>query len=179
MFNFIKILALFSLLSITINVNATTIHAGSIGTLGPVADTADPDVLFFNQKLESGIVDDIFLFNIDTGGLPSAAAASITSISMTSLFSSFGPVKILEVTDFQFALTDKNGLALTTFVGTGESLSLDPVQTGTFGIWLKGDATGLAGGAVSGPIALTSVPIPAAVWLFGSALITLSVLRRT
>ena len=163
----------------TVSVNATTIHPGSIGTLGPAIGSSNPDILIFDQKFDQGVVDDIFLFDINTGGLPSAAAASITSISMTSVFSSFGPVQILEIPDFEFALTDNAGNLLTAFVGTGESVEIDPVLTGTFGIWLRGNATGMAGGAVAGPIALSSVPIPAAVWLFGSALVGIFGYRRS
>lgn len=162
----------------SINAGAVTIHPGSIGTLGPAIGASNPDILIFDQKFDPGVVDDIFLFDINTAGLPSAAAASITSISMDSVSSSFGPVKILDIPDFEFALTDSLGRLLTAFVKTGESVEIDPISTGTFGIWLRGNATGLAGGQVAGPIALSSVPIPAAVWLFGSALVGLAGFRR-
>lgn len=169
---------IFALMVLSMNAGAVTIHQGSIGTLGPAIGSSNPDILIFEQKFDPGVVDDIFLFNINTAGLPSAAAASVTSISMTSNFSNFGPVKILDIPDFEFALTDSFGNALTAFVGTGQSVEIDPIASGTYGIWLRGTASGLAGGQVAGPIALTSVPIPAAVWLFGSALVGMASFRH-
>ena len=168
-----------SLLAIACGVNSATIQPGSLGVIGPSSGPTDPDILFFDQTFDAGIVDDIFLFDIETGGLPSAAAASITSISMTSVFSNFGPVQVLGIQNFEFALTDEFGGLLTGFVGTGQSVEINPITNGTYGIWLRGNATGLAGGAVAGPIALSAVPIPAAVWLFGSALIGLFGIRRS
>ncbi len=178
MFNVKNALVLLILSFITTGAGSVTIHPEPFDILGPASGISNPDIILFNKTFQPGVVDDIFLFDINTGGLPSTAAASVTSISMTSTFSSFGPVTIFEIPDFQFALTDENGVAITTFASTGQSVLIDSVLSGTYGIWVKGNASGMAGGSVSGPIALSSVPIPAAVWLFGSALIGFLRLRK-
>ena len=80
------------------------------------------------------------------------------------------------IDDFQFALTDQTGIPLTSFVNTGESINLGSITDGTYGILFRGQATGTSGGSVSGLVALASVsavPVPPAVWLFGSALLGL------
>ncbi len=182
MFKLNKILMLFALCLVSVgSYAAPTIHTESLGTLGPAAGPAAPDILFIDQMFEPGAIDDIFLFDINTGGLPSSAAASMTSVVlMTTKSTGFGPIAVLDIPDFKFALTNASGVLLTGFVGTGESVSIDPAVNGaTYGIWFKGNATGLAGGAVSGPLALSAVPIPAAVWLFGSALVGLFGYRRS
>ena len=57
---------------------------------------------------------------------------------------------------------------------------LDPIVLGpgSYVLQIRGDATGAAGGSYSGVLNLTAVPVPAAVWLFGSALGGLGLLRR-
>ena len=79
---------------------------------------------------------------------------------------------IFNIDDFQFALTDQTGIPLTSC----ESINLGSITDGTYGILFRGQATGTSGGSVSGLVALASVsavPVPPAVWLFGSALLGL------
>lgn len=52
-------------------------------------------------------------------------------------------------------------------------------QTGEqYYLLVTGDATGVRGGSYTGNYAVAAVPVPAAVWLFGSALAGLAVVRR-
>lgn len=52
-------------------------------------------------------------------------------------------------------------------------------QTGqNYYLLVTGDATGAKGGSYTGNYAVAAVPLPAAVWLFGSALAGLAVVRR-
>jgi hypothetical protein len=57
---------------------------------------------------------------------------------------------------------------------------LNPITLGpgSYVLQIRGDATGAFGGSYSGVLNLTAVPVPAAVWLFGSALGGLGLLRR-
>jgi hypothetical protein len=164
MLYFKKLFALLALLSLSIGANAST-FVNDLGTLGP-ASVGTPAVLVINESFAAGAVDHYYTFDINTAGLPSAAGASVTSI----VFDTFG-FSIFNIDNFEFALTDSNGTAITGFAGSGESVILDPVANSTYGILFKGTATGLSGGMVNGPVVLSSVPVPAAAWLFGSALI--------
>ncbi|MDQ1303787.1 MAG: hypothetical protein QG595_1770 [Pseudomonadota bacterium] len=49
---------------------------------------------------------------------------------------------------------------------------------GSYVLQIRGDATGAFGGSYSGVLNLTAIPVPAAVWLFGSALGGLGLLKR-
>jgi hypothetical protein len=57
---------------------------------------------------------------------------------------------------------------------------LNPIVLGpgSYVLQIRGDATGAFGGSYSGVLNLTAIPVPAAVWLFGSALGGLGLLRR-
>jgi hypothetical protein len=57
---------------------------------------------------------------------------------------------------------------------------LNPILLGpgSYVLQIRGDATGAFGGSYSGVLNLTAVPVPAAVWLFGSALGGLGLIRR-
>ena len=57
---------------------------------------------------------------------------------------------------------------------------LNPILLGpgSYVLQIRGDATGAFGGSYSGVLNLTAVPVPAAVWLFGSALGGLGLLKR-
>ncbi len=57
---------------------------------------------------------------------------------------------------------------------------LNPIVLGpgSYVLQIRGDATGAFGGSYSGVLNLTAVPVPAAVWLFGSAVAGLGFLKR-
>jgi hypothetical protein len=57
---------------------------------------------------------------------------------------------------------------------------LNPILLGpgSYVLQIRGDAIGASGGSYSGVLNLTAVPVPAAVWLFGSALGGLGLLKR-
>ena len=57
---------------------------------------------------------------------------------------------------------------------------LNPIVLGpgSYVLQIRGDATGASGGSYSGVLNLTAIPVPAAVWLFGSGLGGLGLLRR-
>ncbi len=166
MVNLRKLLILLALMSVSLGASAVVIHP-FMGTLGPVVP-GSPDSLVIAESFAPGMVDDIFTFVIDTGGQASSAGASATSLELFAL----------DIPDFTFALSDSTGAILyTSFVGSGESVVIDPVADGSYGLWLKGTASS-GGGLVTGVVALTAVPIPAAVWLFGSALVGLFGVRR-
>jgi hypothetical protein len=57
---------------------------------------------------------------------------------------------------------------------------LNPILLGpgSYVLQIRGDATGAFGGSYSGVLNLTAIPVPAAVWLFGSALGGLGLLKR-
>jgi hypothetical protein len=164
MLNFNKFFASLALLSLSMGANAST-FVGDLGTLGP-ASVGTPDVLVINESFATGTVDHYYTFDINTAGLTSAAGASVTSI----IFETFG-FEVFNIDDFKFALTDSAGSALTAFAGSGESVILSPVADAAYGILFQGEATGSSGGIVSGPVVISAVPVPAAVWLFGSAML--------
>ncbi len=172
MLSFNKFFALLALVSVSMGANAST-FVGDLGTLGP-ASVGTPAVLVINESFATGAVDHYYTFDIDTAGLTSAAGASATSI----VFETFG-FEIFNIDNFKFALTDGAGLALTAFVGSGESVILNPVADDTYGILFQGTATGLSGGMVNGPVVLSAVPVPAAVWLFGSAMLGMVGISRS
>ena len=175
MIGFKKLLTLFVLLSLSLGANAVTFH-GPIGTLGP-ASLLDPDTLVVSESFVTGAVDDVFLFEVVTNGFLSIASATATSIELD--LPQFG-FTIFNIDNFQFALTDLNGNPLTSFANSGESVDLDSITDGTYGILFQGNATGTSGGSVTGIVALVSaVPVPPAVWLFGSALLGLIGVSRT
>lgn len=166
MVNLKKLLILFALMSVSLVANSAVIHP-FIGTLGPVLP-GSPDSLVVAQSFAPGLVDDIFPFIVDTGGQPSSAGAAATSLKLFAL----------DIPDFTFALSDNTGsIVFTSFVGSGESVVIDNIADGNYGLWLKGTA-GSGGGLVTGVVALAAVPIPAAVWLFGSALVGLFGVKR-
>jgi len=80
MIGFKKLLTLFVLLSLSLGANAVTIH-GPIGTLGPASLLA-PDTLVVSESFVTGVVDDVFLFEVVTNGFLSIASATATSIEL-------------------------------------------------------------------------------------------------
>ncbi len=165
--NIKKLLILFALMCVSLGASAAHIVHPFIGTLGPVTP-GNPDSLVISEPFAAGTVNDIFPFIVDTGGQPSNAGASATSLTLFAL----------DIPDFTFALSDALGdVFFTSFVGSGESVVIENIADGNYGLWFKGTAAS-GGGIVTGVVALTAVPIPAAVWLFGSALVGLFGVRR-
>ncbi|MFK5948660.1 MAG: VPLPA-CTERM sorting domain-containing protein [Methylococcales bacterium] len=177
-----KLFIIFSLLSISICANATaspTIHSTS-NTLG----SANPDTFISNYTFATGdIIDDIYLFDIN-----SATASSLLSTTATSieLGSSFG------IDNFKFALTDDLGHQMSIWGSAGDSIffSMPPsmatpapmpthVSGGTYGIHFTGTVSGLSGGIITGITAIAPVPVPASAWLLGSALLGLAGISRS
>ncbi len=158
MLNFKKIFSLCALLSLSIGANASIDH-GNIGTLGPAGSNA---TLFINSNFQNGPVDDIYFFTISTGGIPSIVVASSTSIVLPTTF---------EIENFTASLTDASGTNLTALAGSGATTDAISVLDGVvYGLLLQGNAIGNFGGAATSVLAITAVPVPASIWLLGSAL---------
>lgn len=129
-----------------------------------------------------GFYDD-FLFTI-----PSASTNSITS---TIGFSNILNIDNLQVRIYNAAtnsplpvLGTPNGTVLegwTTLVAPGSSISIvapNNLNAGTYVLEVRGTVTGSAGGSYSGVLNVAPVPLPAALWLFGSAVGGMLTLRR-
>ena len=175
MINIERLVMLFVLLIISMGASAVTVH-GPIGTLGPATLLA-PVTLVVSEAFDPGVVDDVFLFDVVTNGFLSIASATATSIELDLPGLN---INIFNIDNFQFALTDDTGTPLTSFANSGESIDLVGIVDGIYGILFQGIATGTAGGSVTGIVALVSaVPVPPAVWLFGSALLGLIGVSRT
>jgi hypothetical protein len=68
-------------------------------------------------------------------------------------------------------------------VGPGGNITVAVIDevllsAGTYVLELRGSVSGSAGGSYSGVLNVAPVPLPAAVWLFGSALAGMTALRR-
>ncbi len=175
-----KFFTLFSLLSISFCANAVTsgsiIHSTS-NTLG----SANPDSFVSSYIFSAGdIIDDIYLFDINPSTATSLLSTTATSIELGS---SFG------ISNFKFAFTDNSGVQMSNWGQAGESIfftsmtTAAPVQvnTGTYGIHFTGTVTG-SSALITNIVAIapvTAVPVPAAVWLFSSALIGLAGVSRS
>jgi hypothetical protein len=164
MLYFKKFFALLALIGLSMGANASTVH-GSIGNLQVFA-IGDTNTLAVSETFVAGAVDDVFLFSVITNGLTAGTGASATSTEL-----SFGSANIFNIDNFKFALTNSTGSLLTAIVAAGESVSINPIADGIYGILFQGTATGTNGGFVNGGVVLSAVPVPAAAWLFGSALI--------
>ncbi len=177
-----KLFIIFSLLSISICANATTspaIHSTG-NTLG---SATNPDSFFSNYTFATGdIIDDVYLFNIDSTTAPSLLSTTATSIELGSFFG---------IDNFKFALTDDLGHQMSIWGSAGDSIffSMPPsmatpmpmpmhVSEGTYGIHFTGTVTGSSGG-ISNIVAIAPVPVPASAWLFGSALFGLAGISRS
>ena len=171
------------------SINVTT--GGGANTVQPVPGSdyygntfTAPTLNFASGPTSFGFYDD-FIFTIPVG----AGSNSVTS--------SISIPGALEITDLQarlFALPGGyTGGALgvcpggclavwgtTVAAGNVTYTVLNPIVLGpgSYVLQIRGDATGAAGGSYSGVLNLTAVPVPAAVWLFGSALGGLGLLKR-
>lgn len=129
-----------------------------------------------------GFYDD-FLFTV-----PDASANSIAS--------TIGLSNILGINDLQVRLYSANqstplpvlgtpnGTVIegwTTLIAPGSSISIispSNLSAGTYVLEIRGNVVGSAGGSYSGVLNVSSVPVPGALWLFGSAVGAMVTMRR-
>lgn len=170
MIQFMKILSFFVLMSVLSAVSAAPVVVGNLGSLEFIG-TQTSSVLTFGPLNFSDDIDDIYQFTVDTDGLPSSASGAATSLNLQPSFN---------ISGFQYALVDSANNNLSGFVPSGSSAEINLVSNGTYGIWFQGTVDGNVGGIAVGAIALstTPVPVPAAIWLFGSTLVALFGMRR-
>jgi hypothetical protein len=129
-----------------------------------------------------GFYDD-FLFTIP--------AASTNSITSTIGLSNILGIDNLQVRLYNAAqntslpvLGTPNGVVIngwTTLIAPGSSISVispNSLSAGTYVLEVRGNVTGSAGGSYSGVMNVSPVPVPAAFWLFGSAIGGMLTLRR-
>lgn len=129
-----------------------------------------------------GFYDD-FLFTIP--------AASTNSIASTIGLSNILGIDNLQVRLYNAAqnsplpvLGTPNGTVIegwTTLIAPGSSISVispSSLSAGTYVLEVRGNVTGSAGGSYSGVLNVSPVPVPGALWFFGSAVGGLLALRR-
>lgn len=130
-----------------------------------------------------GFYDD-FLFTI-----PTASANAITStIGLSNILG----IDNLQVRVYNAATNSPlpvlgmpNGIVLegwTTLIAPGSSISIlapASLHAGTYVLEVRGTVAGSAGGSYSGVLNVAAVPVPAGLWLFGSALAALAAVRRS
>jgi hypothetical protein len=167
-----KLLTFITLFFVSLSANAApTIH-GATNVLGATS----PDLFFEGYTfLDAGtVIDDIFMFNIAGGTIPSILATTATSNE--------NPSGALGIADFKFALTDHMGTVISDWGMSGESVSFHPVgtpATTTYGVYYTGTVSGWYAGAIGEVTSIAPVPVPAAAYLFGSALIGLFSVSRS
>jgi len=162
-----KFVLLFAMLFIAVQANASVIDLGDFD-----ASVGRADSYLFNSGngLASGSpVDASVVFTISNAG--SGASSAITAVSLE--LNSF-----INIANFAATL---NGTALTLSSGPGGTTALfqGMLADGAYTLLFSGDVTGSGGGIINGAIAVEAVPLPAAVWLFGSALIGLFGYRQS
>lgn len=129
-----------------------------------------------------GFYDD-FLFTIP--------AASTNSITSTIGLSNILGIENLQVRLYNAALNSPlpvlgtpNGIVIegwTTLIAPGSSISVispSSLSAGTYVLEVRGNVTGSAGGSYSGVLNVSNVPVPAAFWMFGTAVGGLVAVRR-
>ncbi len=162
-----KIVLLFAMLFLAIQANASVIDLGDFD-----ASVGRADAYLFdngNGLATNTPVDASVIFTISNAG--SGASAAITAVSLE--LNGF-----INIDNFGATL---NGTALTLSSGSGGTTALFQglLGDGMYTLLFSGDVTGSGGGIINGAIAVEAVPLPAAVWLFGSALIGLFSFRRS
>ncbi len=162
-----KVVLLFAMLFVAIQANASVIDLGDFD-----ASVGRADSYLFNSGngLTAGSpVDASVAFTISNAG--SGANSAITAVSLE--LNGF-----INIDNFGASL---NGTALTLSSGPGGTTALFEglLGNGAYTLLFSGDVTGSGGGIINGAIAVEAVPLPAAVWLFGSALIGLFGYRRS
>lgn len=171
----------------TLNLSSETTYNGSslITTPGTTNTPTVPSSLHYGNSFSSptiaipsspsyGFYDD-YVFTI--GG--STANSITTTIDLGSL---------LKITNLQERLYNASGNTVPTFglpvggvinawtnaIGTVGSVTVLPatvLNPGTYVLEIRGNVTGDFGGSYAGTLNLTTVPVPAAAWLFGSGIL--------
>lgn len=171
MINFTKQLTFLTLLLISLGSNAVTIHDAT--ETGHTLGSSSPDNFFENYTFSAGeIIDDIYLFDIVDNTPASILATTATSIQQLPAFG---------ISNFEFALTDGTGNLLTNEWGSsGDTIEFSTVAgMETYGIHYKGTVNGTIAGLFTAVTTIAPIPVPAAAWLFGSAMFGLLGVSRS
>ena len=167
-----------------------TINALSVSSSSTYSHTFDsptpiiPETIGLSSSVPGGFgFYDDFLFTVP--------AASTNSITSTIGLSNILGIENLQVRLYNAALNSPlpvlgtpNGIVIegwTTLIAPGSSISIispSSLSAGTYVLEVRGTATGSAGGSYSGVMNVSPVPVPATLWLFGSAMGGLLVARR-
>jgi len=169
-----KLLSFITLFCISLSSSAITTTHGPTNVLG----ANSPDFFFEGYTfLSTGtVIDDIFMFNI-ADNTPDSILSTTGAIHSDSS-GTFG------IRDFEFALTDHMGDAISAWGMSGDTLSFSPVGSSsmmTYGVHYKGIVSGAFAGVImeTTSISPAPVPVPAATWLFGSAMFGLLGISRS
>jgi hypothetical protein len=121
---------------------------------------------------------------------------TIPDATTNSIASTIGLTDILGISDMQVriystlqnsplpVLGTPNGTVIkgwTTLIAPGSSISVispSSLSAGTYVLEVRGNVTGSSGGSYSGVLNVAPVPVPGALWLFGSAVGGMLTLRR-
>jgi hypothetical protein len=167
--------------------DANTLGISSSSTYGHTFQSPTlviPDTIGLSSSAPGGFgFYDDFLFTIP--------AASTNSITSTIGLSNILGIENLQVRLYNAALNSPlpvlgtpNGVVIegwTTLIAPGSSISIvspASLNAGTYVLEVRGNVVGSAGGSYAGVLNVSDVPLPAALWLFGTAIGGLVVVRR-
>lgn len=143
---------------------------------GPGPTLAVGDVGSFGNTVSLGpTLDDVtdkWYFSLPTA---SGVGSSVASIVLDFLPLS-GPEYNFSSLSFSLHAADESWTSSLT--SAGSSLVLTSLAAGTYYVDVVGDANGSLGGAYSGIVAVSAVPLPAAAWLMLSGLLGLGAVAR-
>ena len=109
--------------------------------------------------------------------LPTASGVGSTVASIVLDFLPLaGPEYSFSSLSFSLHADDESWTSSLT--GAGSSLVLTSLAAGSYYVDIVGDASGSLGGAYSGIVAVSAVPLPAAAWLMLSGLLGLGAVAR-
>jgi hypothetical protein len=175
------------------SINVTT--GGGANTVLPVPGSdfygntfAAPTLNFASPPAAAayGFYDD-FIFTIPVGAGSNSVTSSISipgALEITGLQSRLFALPLGYVPGSTVGIGCPGGCVAawgTTVAAANVTYTvLNPITLGpgSYVLQIRGDATGAFGGSYSGVLNLTAVPVPAALWLFGSAVGGLGLLRR-
>lgn len=142
---------------VTLLAAAGAAQASSVN-LGTLTPTSGP--LTYGLVKETGTFSDAYIFSVNSGPLPVQAGG---------VFFNWGGT--FSALDLTFAQSTYNLLT----AGSGNAVSIGTLASGTYDFSVSGTPTGQS---ASYGVQLTAVPVPAAVWLFGSGLVGLAAIGR-
>ena len=180
---------------------STPINQAITATINATPSTLTvPDTFSYAKSFSSTTP---FISNVGNGntyGFIDTYVFSITSAQATSVTTTVNLGDLFGITNLQQRLYSWTGAPVlgaapglvqgwtsVTSSGPGVTISNAVINqtglaVGTYALEIRGNASGLAGGSYAGVLNLgvvpAAVPVPAAVWLFGSALAGLMGLRR-